>query len=114
MNNEIGVWIDRSHAVMVLNLNQEEEIKHVTFNLGKTVQSSVPLADELNRYYDDVISYLRHASSILILGRGKAKAELQKRLMIHGFDDQTVVVKTANKMSDRQITAEVRKHFQEV
>lgn len=134
MKKEIGLWIDHSQAVMVINLDQEEEIKHITSNMEKHVRysgASEPsnpaethtdttedgrdqrFNNELNRYYDDVISYLRNANSILIFGPGEAKIELHKRLRHHGYSDQIITIKTTDKMTDKQITAEVRKHFRD-
>jgi hypothetical protein len=69
--------------------------------------------DQLNRYYDEVISYLRDATSILILGPGKAKGELQKQLEAHGLSDRIAALKTADKMTDAQIAAAVRQYFRE-
>jgi hypothetical protein len=38
------------------------------------------LTGDLNVYYDEVISCIRDAESILIFGPGEAKGELKKRL----------------------------------
>ena len=122
MKKKAGLWIDFKHAVIVINPDREEEIKQVASRINKRVSdasstdvskedSEKALINERKRYYDNVISYLRNTNSVLIIGLGKAKNELKKRLAIYGFDDQTVVVKTAKKMIDKKIVADVHRHF---
>lgn len=135
MKKEVGLWIDHRQALLVINLDQEEEIKRITSDMEKHVRysgdsqaggASEPhssgttedgrdrrFGDHLNRYYDEVIADLRDATAILILGPGEAKVELQKRLEIQGLSDRIVAIKTADKMTDDQIAAEVRQHFQD-
>lgn len=134
MKKEIGLWIDHRRAVIVFDIDQAKEIKHITSNMEKHVRYSGAshasgtseshndttedgrdrrFDDQLNRYYDVVISHLQDATSVLILGPGEAKVEFQKRLEGHEPSDRIVVIKTADKMTDHQITAEVRQHFRE-
>jgi len=124
MKNEVGLWINYKHAVIVIVLDDgQEEIKEIAFNIDKNSSNALQMDDvskedrkkaliiERKRYYDDVISYLRNTNAVLIMGPGKAKVELQKRLIIHGFDDQTVVVKAAKKMTEKQIIEDVHRYF---
>jgi hypothetical protein len=135
MKKEVGLWIDHRRAVIVINLDQEEEIIVVTSDMEKRVRYSGvqnthepgeahdnssqdgrdrPFNDHLDRYYDEVISHLRDATAILILGPGEAKGELQKRLEGHGLGDHIGSVKTTDKMTDNEIGAEVRRYFLEL
>lgn len=129
MKKEVGLWIDHRQAVIVITLDQEEEIRRVTSDMEKHVRYSGAnesdndtsddghgrrLDNQLNRYYDQVISYLQNATSILIFGPDEAKSELQKFMADSGLSDPIVVVKPADKMTDAQIVAEVRQHFQEL
>jgi len=68
-------------------------------------------AGHLNKYYDQVISCIRDAESILIFGPGEAKVELQKRLENEALSGRVVGIETVDKMTDRQIAARVRQHF---
>ena len=68
-------------------------------------------ANRLNRYYADVIACIRDAESILILGPGEAKTELEKRLESEKLDGHIVGVETVDKMTDGQIAAKVRQRF---
>ena len=67
----------------------------------------------LNRYYDEVISHILDAESILLFGPGEAKGELEKRLASKGLGGRIIGVETTDKMTERQIAAKVRKHFRE-
>jgi hypothetical protein len=58
------------------------------------------------------VAAVRHAESIQIFGPGEAKGELEKRFDRAGLNELVVYVEAADKMSDREIAAKVRKHFQ--
>ena len=68
--------------------------------------------NHLNRYYDDVIACIGEAKSIQIFGPGEAKGELEKRLESQELKGRIVAIETVDKMTDRQIAAKVRDHFQ--
>jgi stalled ribosome rescue protein Dom34 len=129
--DQVGLWIDHRQAVIVTILDQGEEITRITSNMAKHVRYSgashtqTPTEhddsaedkrdrrfhDHLNRYYDEIISRLRGADSILIFGPGEAKGELQKRLEDQKVSKCIVAIGTSDKMTDGQIVAEVRQHF---
>ncbi len=124
MKHNVGLWIDHKKAVIVTVTNEGEEITHLTSDLGKLDRiagSSEEIADEsprsrrfterLNKYYDTVLMYMRGKVAILILGPGKAKIEFQKRLEARAAGARIVGVEPADKMTDRQIAARVRKQF---
>lgn len=71
------------------------------------------LTGHLNTYYDAVIAYIRDAESILIIGPGAAKNELQKRLEENNLGAKVVGVETVDKMTDPQLLAKIRQHFAE-
>lgn len=122
MKTTVGLWIDHEKAVIVFVTGKEEEIKLVTSNIEKPHRQSgvsMPADDirqreltgHLNIYYVQVISCLREAESILILGPGEAKGELKKRLEKDNLGGRIVAIETADKMTDPQIVAQVREHF---
>jgi stalled ribosome rescue protein Dom34 len=134
MKKEVGLWVDHRRAVIVISLDREEEIKRITSNVEKHVRYSGAshagsasdshndasedgrdrrFDEQLSRYYDEIITYLRDATSILIMGPGEAKAELQKRFEGHEPSGCIVAMKTADRMTDQQIAASVRQHFRE-
>lgn len=125
MTSKIGLWIDHRQAVIVTVTEEGAETERITSDMEKQVRFSTHTADigspedvrdrkfenHLNQYYDDVIGCIRKAESILIFGPGEAKGELEKRLESKGLNGRIVAVETADKMTDRQITAKVRQHF---
>lgn len=133
MKKEVGLWIDHRQAVIVTIVEREVEIKRITSNIEKHVRYSGKATpktltqsggdaaedirdrrfdDHLDQYYDAVISQLRDASSILLLGPGEAKGELHKRLKDQHLDGHVVGIETKDKMTDAQIALEVQRHFQ--
>jgi hypothetical protein len=65
----------------------------------------------LDKYYDAVVSLIRDAGAILILGPGEAKGELRARLEKASLDGRITGCDPADKMTDGQLAAHVRKHF---
>jgi len=126
MKKEIGLWIDHRKAVIVIIKDEEEEIKKVTSNMEKHIRFTSSSTSEegsaedvrdrkfgnhLNSYYDEVIAYIRDADSIQIFGPGEAKGELEKRIKHEGLKAHILAIETADKMTDRQISAKVRDRF---
>jgi stalled ribosome rescue protein Dom34 len=122
MKKTIGLWIDHRKAVIVFIEGQEEEIKLISSQEEKQHgQSGMSkpaddirqreLTGHLNSYYDEVVSCIREAESILIFGPGEAKGELKKRLEKDHLGGHIVGLEPADKMTDPQIVAQVREHF---
>jgi hypothetical protein len=132
MATKAGVWIDHKRAIVVLIADAGQEITMITFDIGQPVRSAggakskhsytshdFVAEDRLERkvendrkdYYDDVITSIRGADSLLILGPGEAKGELRKRIKAKKLRGVVVELETAGKMTDRQIAAKVGKHF---
>jgi hypothetical protein len=126
MKMQGGLWIDHREAFVVFIGDDGEKTKRIESGMEKHVRFSGGSSSEdgsaddqrdrqftshLNRYYDEVITYIRDAESILLLGPGEAKGELEKRLANKGLDGRIVGIETADKMTDRQIAAKVRQHF---
>jgi stalled ribosome rescue protein Dom34 len=124
MNKAVGLWIDHRKTVIVTVTDKGEETsliesgmeKHVRYSGAAQEDSAEDQRDKrfaghLNKYYDQVISCICNAESILILGPGEAKAELQKRLKNEELSGRVVGIETVDKMTDRQIAARVRKQF---
>ena len=122
MKKAVGLWIDHKKAVMVFVAGQDAEVKLISSNLEKHHRQSgvsTPADDvrqreltgHLTTYYDEVISCIRDAESILILGPGEAKGELKKRLEKDNLDRRVVGIETSDKITDPQLVALVRDHF---
>ncbi len=126
MKNDVGLWIDHRKTILVFVTDEGEETreissemeKHVRFASGSSQDGSAEdmrdrqFGNHLNKYYDEVVSLIRDADSVLILGPGEAKGELEKRLKRTEHRGRIVGIETADKMTARQIAAMVRQHFQ--
>jgi hypothetical protein len=127
-----GVWIDHRKALIVVVTPAGERTTLIISKVekhpersgdsplkGRYTADQVPPDDsrqraytgELNIYYDTVIAAVRNAESLIILGPGEAKGELRKRLIKNKLGGRVAAVETADKMTDRQITAKVREYF---
>jgi hypothetical protein len=132
MKTSAGLWIDRAKAVIVTVTDKGEEMKLVSSNIEKQLRrssGSVSIASydpqhvpadnvrervymrQLNNYYDEVISCIRNVDAVLIFGPGEAKGELQKRIEKNKLTGRVIGTETADKMTERQIAAKVRRHF---
>jgi hypothetical protein len=135
MRTKVGLWIDHKKAIVVAITDKGEEIGLIISKAEKQLrrsgdsplkgsyESQQVLADDsqqrtlaghLNLYYDAVIACIGNAESILIFGPGEAKGELKKRLKRNNIGGRIAAVETVDKMTNRQITAKVRKHFAEL
>jgi hypothetical protein len=127
MSEQVGIWIDHREAFVVFVGEGSEETERIKSGMEKHVRFSGHAASEegsaddqrdrqfaahLDRYYDAVIAHVRDATSILLFGPGEAKGEFEKRLAGKGLGARIVGVETTDKMTDRQIAAKVRQHFQ--
>ena len=127
MKKQAGLWIDHRKAVIVMISETGEEIKEITSDMEKHVRFTGETASDdgstedvrdrqfgnhLNSFYDRVIAVIRQADSIQIFGPGEAKGELAKRLEHEGLKACILSIATADKLTDRQIAAKVREHFQ--
>ena len=125
MKKQVGLWMDHKEAfIVVVGDNGEETMriesgidKHVRFSGGNRPedgsaddQRDRQFSVHLNRYYDEVISRIGDADSILLFGPGEAKGEFEKRFASKG-SGRVIGVETVDKMTAPQIAAKVRQHF---
>lgn len=132
MKTTVGLWIDHRKAVIVKASEKGEETKEIESGVESQpgrlagVRSTTAyeaqkvraddhrerkLTGQLRDYYDEVISAIRGAESILIFGPGEAKGELDKRLRGVNLGDRIVAVQTVDRMTDREIAARIRAYF---
>lgn len=120
----VAVWIDHRKAILAIVTGRTEAVEHVTSHVqehgrysGAAQEDAAEnqrdrrYANHLDRYYDEVITHLRTADSILVVGPGEAKTELQARLRQDALDGRVVGVEAVDKMTDRQIAALARNRF---
>lgn len=126
IDKKVGLWLDRTKAVIVSMTNNGEERRVITSDIEQYVRysSNVPgdgsaqdardqrFWNHLGEYYDKVIALIADAKSIEIFGPGKAKYELKKRLEVKTAPDNPLIgVDDAGILTDRKITIRVRKRF---
>ena len=132
MKTLAGLWIDHREAVIVLVSPTGQETKRVKSSVEKQLRRAgrlpartafeaqmVPADDSKEReymghlanYYDEVMACLRPAKSILLFGPGEAKGELRKRIERNKLDVRITSCETSDKMTDRQISRKVRRHY---
>jgi len=126
MKKQAGLWIDHKEAFIVFVGDNGDETtriesgmeKHVRFSGGNRPENGLAedqrdrqFSVHLNRYYDEVISQIDDADSILLFGPGEAKREFESRLASKGVGGRVVGVETVDKMTPPQIAAKVRRHF---
>jgi hypothetical protein len=131
MDRNVGLWIDHKQAYAIWSKDGRIEVipSHLeppahysggTQLGGKLNQKAdVELRNndrfrlQLHKYYQHVISALKNADSILIMGPGKAKIELEKVLRKNkSMQKRVLKVETADKMTKNQMIAYVRKFYQ--
>jgi len=124
MKRNVGLWIDHRRAVIVSLTDKVEKTRRIISDMEKRVRfsgrarkaSSEDQRDRrftghLQKYYEKVVSYIRDADDILILGPGEAKGELGALLEGLAPGGRMVAIETVDKMTDRQLAARVRRHF---
>lgn len=122
MKTAVGLWIDHRQAVIVSVAGNAEHIQRISSNVERHPRQSGTsgpaddarqreLTEHLNSYYEEIVSRIRDAESILIFGPGEAKGELKARLEKDKLGGRVVGIETSDKMTDPQIVAKVRGHY---
>ena len=132
MKTVAGLWIDHREAVIVILSDKGQETRRVKSHVEKQLrragrspsqasfEAKMMPADvsreraysgHLANYYDEVISCLLPAKAILLFGPGEAKGELRKRLQRNKLDVRITAFETSDKMTERQISQKVRRHY---
>jgi hypothetical protein len=124
MERNVALWIDHRQAVIASVSADAENLTRIESGLEKHVRYSASeggaedsrdrrFEGHLNEFYDKVIAATRDAGSLLILGPGEAKHEIEKRLRDAGLGERIVAVEAADKMTDHQVSAVARQRFRE-
>ena len=135
MKKEVGLWIDHREAVIVTLQDQKQEIQRVmsdvenqvlysgnsetrvtteahAHNDGAVAKGDRRIEGHFDPFYDAVITHLDDATAILIMGPGDAKNEFHKHMEERLPATKFVNVEAADKMTDEQIVAKVRRNFE--
>lgn len=108
MTKNIGIWLDHKHAVIVSMKDNDEAPETSTVNAHHSQHKETP--SEIKHFFDDLIKKVEHAEAIFAFGPGDAKEQLQKLFTSHNHPGK-MVIETADNMTENQVVAKVRKHF---
>jgi hypothetical protein len=133
MKKSVGIWVDHKKAIIVSMREGEERLTCIESGVEPRVRlsggsrSSTPYGPQegpsergieerrnrqLSRYYRRIIRRIGDAWSILIFGPGEAKVELEREMKrSKTLASRIVGIQPADKMTERQIAAKVRKFF---
>jgi len=124
MNQQIGIWIDHSSAVIVSMSDSQVTTKtlesdvdaHPHYSGGRSPGGEKKYEqrheEQLDRYYDRVIGEVGRPEALLLFGPGEAKLELKERLgRSKQLSDCVVDLDTVDKLTEPQIVAKVKQHF---
>ena len=124
MSHEVGIWIDHKKAVVVTLSAGQVSTKTLMSDVGPHTRYSGSQegggekkyeerhSQDLDRYYDDVISQLGEPDALLLFGPGEAKLQLKDRLgRSNVLSESIVAVESADQLTDPQIVAKVKEHY---
>jgi hypothetical protein len=133
MKKQVGIWLDTDKAVLVNLSPNGEEVKTIESMIESRL--SVPgekkayhrlgamflnsskhhinkRKQQMNQYFNNIIKSVDGASNIFIFGPSITKIELEKEMKKHHeFWNKEIQISSADKMTQRQTIAFVKKHF---
>jgi stalled ribosome rescue protein Dom34 len=133
MKTNIGLWIDQRKAVIVLGSGDNADMQIIHSHADKQpgridhkrslapFEAQLVEADdvtqrkfthEMDHYFDSILALISGCHSLLIFGPGETKDHLGKHLEAKLPKTSIIQVEATDKMTDRQIAAHVREHFQ--
>lgn len=130
MDRNVGLWIDHKQAyliwyktgkvdVMPSNIEPPAHYSGGTQLGGKLNQNGdMELRHndryrlKINKFYQQVLSALKDADAIFLMGPGEAKIEFEKAIKKHkAMQKRLRKVETAGKMTQKQMIAHVKKYY---
>ena len=133
MNKRTGVWLDRKKAYIVTLKKDTHHLKIIDSNAdfrvredgegkiytrfgnqygAKEKAKEAKLEKQLKRYYKKIITALSGVDELYVFGPAEAKNELNKMLLEQpNMSIKIEAVKSAGKLTENQIIAAVKKHF---
>ncbi|UCF83232.1 MAG: hypothetical protein JSV50_18970 [Desulfobacteraceae bacterium] len=137
MKKYIGVWVDHEKAFVASIIKDEEMKKETIIRIESKVEGRVRLSGgsryatpygpqdvvyeksieerrkhHLRQYHQRIVQAIRDGQKIFIFGPGEAKLELEKEIRkSKELAGKLVGVEAADKMTERQIAAKVRRYF---
>ncbi|HBC86461.1 MAG TPA: hypothetical protein DCZ94_05860 [Lentisphaeria bacterium] len=124
MAQQVGIWLDRSNAIVVSIVNGVAKTDTIDSDIAETRHplsstkghcTIIPEShirhrrDEfVKRFYRRIIQSIRNAETIFIFGPGAAKKELISEIgRIKGLRSRVIDMETTDKMAPRQAELKV-------
>lgn len=130
MDRDIGLWIDHKQAFVIWYKDDKIEVipSHIEppahysggTQLGGKYNQKADMelrhndrvSLQLRKYYQQIISALKDANSIFVMGPGEAKIEFEKTVKKHkDIHKRLLKIETAGKMTKNQMLAQVRNFY---
>ncbi len=123
--NCLGIFMDHEHAHFIefttdpietktLDSKFTNEVKEESIHNGEKLMHQKERHEE-SEYYKQIGEVIKHYTQVILFGPTEAKTELFNVLRAnHLFDKIRIEVKPADKMTDNQQHAFVKKHFHEI
>lgn len=134
MSKKTGVWLDRKSAYVVTLNNGEHRINTIVSDADFRVREDgegkeytrfgnqygtkekareARLEQQLKQYYKNVLNGIKDAGELYIFGPAEAKNELHKMISgLTGSAIQITAIESSDKLTENQIVAAVKKHFE--
>lgn len=131
MGKNVGIWLDHEKAYVIAVSNSDHSIEKIDSNIEARIRfigesksfsgrggnlfnpskkRTKRKKHQMNQYISDLTNRVSNAENILIFGPAYAKTEL-KKVLIRRKDKPSLHLETADKMSENQMVAKVKKHF---
>lgn len=135
MKKNIGLWIDHETAVIVFISNGDQTVKKIESEVESHIKSlggsrtASPYGPQdvaaekklerkrkqhLHHFYQNIIGVIKDVDHLFIFGPGVAKVELEKEIKkSKQLSVKISGIEPADKMTERQIIAKIKKYFEE-
>lgn len=132
MDRNVGLWIDHKQAYLIWNEDGKVEVipsrieppahysggTQLGGKLNQKADMEARRSDrfrlQINKYYQQVLTAIKDATSIFIMGPGEAKIEFQKAIRkSKELQKRLLKVETTDKMTKNQMVAYVRKFYED-
>jgi stalled ribosome rescue protein Dom34 len=121
-SNSLGIWLDHAKANLIEFTTNPMETKTIELPLSNEGKdATLPKSESLihhkeqqdqKEYYHQLAQVIKNYTDVILFGPTDAKVELYNILKAnHSFDDIHLSVINADKMTENQQHAFVRKHF---
>jgi hypothetical protein len=124
-----GIWIDHAEAILVrFGPDGEAGIRRIESGVAGRAKSTGGMSgfsgqiggashkkperrrlNQLSRFYEEVVATVEDADEIAIIGPGKAKKNFETKLRELNADAEVVAVLPADRLTDGQVVARLRK-----